>query len=263
MRPGDIWVGAGGWEKVVGRAAGVSAQAAFTGAGIGQAGSGAAEDCPDGPGIVRIIEVTTDNEVGTWISAKNSFDGLPEFQGFLLAPLGFIRFGDRSLGFEVGPDEGEPIGGGDRDIEFEEAAADPEASAVEKETVVGVRTPGEEREAAEDGELDVGIGAVNQFAVRQVESGRPKPQLQIRQGVRSTHLLKDNNVGVGLKEGVPDRASGFGRLGGAGAGRVEEIILDVVSRQFETGFGVDSEDGGAEKECAQPQGGGCHGLQRG
>ncbi len=119
------------------------------------------------------------------------------------------------------------------DVHLSKTAADAETAAVHQEIVVGLGTPGDDRKPAENGDMDVGIEAGDQFPVGQVKPGGFEGVLQFEEGISASDLH-------GVRGRPARRENGFADLGAGGfrtTGRVplatSRVIFDVVSGDAE------------------------------
>lgn len=99
-------------------------------------------------------------------------------------------------------------------------------------------------EAAENGNVDVGVEAADVVPIGQVESVGFEGVAQFQQGVGAAHLLQGEHIGFEGENAFADFGFGGGELGGAGLGGLIEITFQVV--------GGDTEGlGGGEAGAAQ------------
>src|SRR5436190_24187989 len=110
-------------------------------------------------------------------------------------------------------DERERIAVVDLYVDFGEPAADAETPAGQKEVVVRVRPAGGEGEAAEDGDVDVGVETRDVFPERKVESIGLERRAEFEQRVGRAHFLEREDVGLQRADALADPGFAFRGLG--------------------------------------------------
>ena len=116
------------------------------------------------------------------------------------------------------------------DVHFGKAATDGKAASVQKKIIVCVRTPRDDGQPAQDGDVDVRVPALHVFPVRIIQSFGLERSTQFHKRIRAAHFFQGDDVGIQRADAFTDFAA---RLGGfdvrARFGRLIEIIFDVVS----------------------------------
>ena len=69
----------------------------------------AADHCAGGLGVLGVVEIAEHDEIGVRLCCQNRVDLLAKDDGFLLAEIGFVGFGDGAARFEMRRDERERV----------------------------------------------------------------------------------------------------------------------------------------------------------
>jgi hypothetical protein len=100
------------------------------------------------------LKSPTTSRLTAGIVLEGGADVVAEQAGLVAAHFGLAVFMEH-LGLEVGDEEAEAVGGGDFDVEFDEAALHGELGGADGVEVVGARLARDDGIAREDGEVDV------------------------------------------------------------------------------------------------------------
>ncbi len=86
---------------------GFAVAVALSRAGVKQGFFAAANDGPNGVGIMEIIQIAKDDEIHIGVGGEAGINLFAEDFGFLEAQIGFIGVGDGTAGLEMGGEERE------------------------------------------------------------------------------------------------------------------------------------------------------------
>src|SRR5262245_48379950 len=143
---------------------------AFSRAGVHQFTFPPADDLFDAHRILRVIQIAQHDEVYVGISGETRLNLFAKDLGLLLAEFGFVRLGNRALGFQVGSNDRKGIVRVDLDVCFGEPAAYVKTTAIEQKVVVGMRSESGKWEFAENGEVDIGVKTGDMVPVGEIKA---------------------------------------------------------------------------------------------
>ncbi len=91
----------------------------------------------------------------------------------------------------------EAVAGGERDFHVEDAPGGAVSAVIDQETFVLVGAALRDGEAAEEGDLNVGIVAFDDFGVGEIEVELAEAELDIGEGGGAADFLQGDDIGLG------------------------------------------------------------------
>ncbi|MFM1941197.1 MAG: hypothetical protein RI897_179 [Verrucomicrobiota bacterium] len=83
-------------------------------------------------------------------------------------------------------------------------------------------------ELAEEGDLYIGIVALNDFGVGEVETQLVEAILDVGEGRGAADFLEGDDIGLGEGDGLAGGVARCGCFGGAGGGFFEDVVFEII-----------------------------------